>query len=359
MNKNNFTSSPIRTYKKQNKPNPMRTLLVLLMTAIIIAAVVIFIMSLTGTGLFSDKKPAGETKQTTPEQTTPEVTTPEITTPEITTPEVPDDPNAIKYSVINKTAAQIGMGELLLINEDHLYKFGEPDTLESLYPAPSPHYYIGSSSLQLKYTVKEALDKMMAECYSKTAFNCFNVVTAYRDFDTQAGLHENNPSGAVCAGASDYHSGATLQFSGWDPVEKKSIDLKNSDGGKWLKQNAYLYGFVFRSAGKGSIVGYDITWQLRYVGLPHAEYMYVNNLCLEEYLERLSTDHRYVEGGKNNLTLECINGNIYQVYYAEGTTEEGAEAKIPVPSNRRFTISGDNVKGFIVTVLIYEGSQNN
>ena len=56
MNKNNFTSSPIRTYKKQNKPNPMRTLLVLLMTAIIIAAVVIFIMSLTGTGLFSDKK---------------------------------------------------------------------------------------------------------------------------------------------------------------------------------------------------------------------------------------------------------------------------------------------------------------
>jgi D-alanyl-D-alanine carboxypeptidase len=85
--------------------------------------------------------------------------------------------------------------------------------------------------------------------------------------------------------------------------------------------------------------------------------MYVNNFCLEEYLSRLSTYHRYVEGGKNNLVIECIDGNVYEVYYTEGTTEEGAEAKIPVPSNRRFTISGDNMKGFIVTVLVQEGEK--
>ena len=352
MNNNGFGSSQIRTYKKQNNSNPLLTLLVLLMTVVIIAAIVVFIMSLTGTGLFADKKETTPEETTSPKEATPE----ESTTPEQTTPEIPVDPNAILYSFINKSSAQIGMGDLLLINEDYLYKFSEADTLESLYPAPSPHYTIGTSSLQLKYTAKNALDAMMAECYDKTAFPYFNVVTAYRDFDTQAGYHESNPTGAVCAGASDYHSGATIQFSGWDPVEKKSVDLKNSDGGKWLKQNAYEYGFIFRSAGKGSVVGYDITWQLRYVGVPHAEYMYVNNLCLEEYLTKLSTEHRYVEGGKNNLTLECIDGNTYEIYYAEGTTEEGAEAKIPVPSNRRFTISGDNMKGFIVTVLVQEGT---
>ncbi len=356
MDKNGFGSSPIRTYKKQNKPNPLRTVLVLLMTVVIIAAVVIFIMSLTGTGMFADKKPSVTPGVTTPEVTTPEITTPEITTPEITTPEIPEDPNAVKYTVINKSSAQIGKGDLLLINTENLYKFSETDLLEDIYKV-SPYFEVNSSKYQLKYgTVAQF--KLLSEGFYNSVGGTHKllVMDAYRDFDTQNGYHENNPNGAVPAGASDYHSGSTINLKLWNTQDGKVESMTAENGSSWLRQHAYEYGFVFRSAGKGAIVGYDIPWQLRYVGLPHSEYMYVNNFCLEEYLSRLSTYHRYVEGGKNNLTIECIDGNVYEVYYAEGTTEEGAEAKIPVPSNRRFTISGDNMKGFIVTVLVQEGS---
>ncbi|MBQ7779118.1 MAG: endonuclease/exonuclease/phosphatase family protein [Clostridia bacterium] len=59
-NGNGFGSAPIRNYKKPNQPNWLRTTLVLVMTAILIVFVVIFIMSVTGTGLFADRKGGGK-----------------------------------------------------------------------------------------------------------------------------------------------------------------------------------------------------------------------------------------------------------------------------------------------------------
>lgn len=350
MDNNGFSSSPIRTYKKQNKPDPLRTVLVLLMTVVIIAAIIIFITSLTGTGMFSDRKPSDKGEQTTPESTTPEVTTPEI----------PVDPNAVQYTTVNKTAEQIGRGDLLLINKDHLYKFTEGALLEDIYKV-SPYFEVNGSKYQLKYSTV-AQFKLLAQAFYNSVGKTHKllIMDAYRDFDTQNGYHQSDPTGAVPAGASDYHSGSTVNLKTWNVEEAKVESFSSENGSNWLKQHAYEYGFVFRSAGKGDIVGYDIAWQLRYVGVPHSEYMYVNNLCLEEYLSLLSTNHRYVEGGKNNLVIECIDGNVYEVYYAEGTTEAGVETRIPVPSNKRYDISGDNMSGFIVTVLVQEGnSQEN
>ena len=57
MNNNGFGNGPIRKYKKRGPSgDTFRTIAVLLMTAVIIAFVVVFIMSLTGTGMFADKK---------------------------------------------------------------------------------------------------------------------------------------------------------------------------------------------------------------------------------------------------------------------------------------------------------------
>lgn len=349
MNNNGFNSPPIRTYRKPNKPNPVRTALVLLMTAVIIAFVVVFIMSVTGTGMFADKKDSGDPKVSREEESSSETSQPEDSSSE---KDPPVDPTVITYTFATKKSADIGMGDLLLINEEHLYKFTESGLLSDLYPAPSPHYSIARADLMLKYHVIDALNRMMADFYTAKSYAHFHITTAYRDFDTQNGLHDKNPNGAVIAGASDYHSGATIQFSGYDVANKKSVNISASEEAKWIKENAHKYGFVFRSpSDKKDIVGYTITWQLRYVGEAHAQYMYENNLCLEEYLTKLSSEFRYKEGGSNNLTVECQNGKTYQIYYVEGSTEVGAETKIPVPSNRNYTVSGDNIKGYIVTVL--------
>ena len=39
-------------------------------------------------------------------------------------------------------------------------------------------------------------------------------------------------------------------------------------------------------------VGYE-PWHIRYVGFPHAEIMYKNDLCLEEYLDSLEIGQYY------------------------------------------------------------------
>lgn len=56
---------------------------------------------------------------------------------------------------------------------------------------------------------------------------------------------------------------------------------------EWLAENAYKYGFIRRyPPGKFSVTGIDFEpWHYRYVGAYHAEKIYSQGLCLEEYLE--------------------------------------------------------------------------
>ena len=86
---------------------------------------------------------------------------------------------------------------------------------------------------------------------------------------------------------------------------------------------------------------------MRYVGIAHATYMYKNNLCLEEYLQLLSDNHRYLT---DHLQVEAPDGMTYEIFYVQGP-EEGV-LKLPIPANRDYMISGDNIGGFIVTVTV-------
>ncbi len=55
----------------------------------------------------------------------------------------------------------------------------------------------------------------------------------------------------------------------------------------WLAENAYKYGFILRyPQGKEDITGTSYEpWHFRYVGIEHAQVIYENRFCLEEYLE--------------------------------------------------------------------------
>ena len=119
----------------------------------------------------------------------------------------------------------------------------------------------------------------------------------------------------------------------------------------WLEDNCAKYGFVVRYDGsKAALTGIvDEPYHLRYVGVSHATYMSENNLCFEEYLELLRTAHKY-----EDTPLEITAGDKeYLVYYVAANTVEGSNfTSIPVPpaSEGTYTISGDNMNGFIVTV---------
>ena len=187
---------------------------------------------------------------------------------------------------------------------------------------------------------------------AETGFKDAIVTSAYRDFDTQQKLHNNNPSGAALPGCSDYHSGATFMLQGYIDDNSGIFNLSNraEANASWFKEHMNEYGFIFRyPSDKKTITGYNIPWQIRYVGTPHATYMAANNLCLEEYLNLLAEKYAYAG---EHLTVDCADGIRYEIFYVAGA-DEGV-VKLPVPSNRDYTVSGDNKSGFIVTVEVGE-----
>ncbi len=349
MNDHNRSNQPIRRYGRRKGYNSTRTILVLAMTVILLVGVVVFIMSLTGTGLFADREspdlPSGDGTTTAETEEIPKGTDGVTEEPPAETEEppvsLPED--EVSYRFLPLAAEKIGEGDLVLIDSANIYKFPKTDLTE-IYGKKTVSYGLSNSSLMLKASVIVELNKMMDAFYAATGYTEAMISYAYRSFDYQKGLYERNPNTAALPGCSDYHSGATFMLQGYDG--ETVYYLTNRSEAAWVKENAHKYGFTFRyPTGKKDVTGYEIPWQMRYVGIPHATYMYEKFLCLEEYLTFLADNHRY---GQKPLTVECADGVVYEIYYVQGASE--GVVQVPVPENRDYTVSGDNKNGFIVTV---------
>ncbi|MBE6622530.1 MAG: D-alanyl-D-alanine carboxypeptidase family protein [Ruminococcaceae bacterium] len=345
MNRNSMHNQPIRRYRRQKGYDSARRITVLMMAGIILLGVVVFVMSLTGTGLFADRDPSdgnelpvgtegsddlsGEESSSEPDESTPDLI-------------IPDED--VEYEYLNLTPEDIKKGDLLLIDATHPYTF---PSVQMAYIAEykSSSYKIGGTRISLQLKVIHEMNKMMDAFEAATGMKdaIIQPGNAYRSFDDQKKLYDKNPTSAAVPGSSDYHTGASFLFQiynevGISPMSSRSESI-------WLKENAHDYGFTFRfPADKKHITGYSVPWQMRYVGISHATYMYDKFLCLEEYLAFLSEKHKYAG---EHLFVECGDGYIYEVFYVEGATE--GVIQVPVPKNREYTVSGDNQKGFVVS----------
>ena len=372
MNDNSFSSQSIRTYRR--KKNVGGLIVSILLIVILIAVAAVLTMAIAKIGPFAPDRPSvpsdSDTTETTdgsPNDTESPVGSSEPVAdtepPDSIEPPETNDPNEILYVSVNKEYKDTTVGDLLLIDKDHAYSF--PDTsLYSLYDYKSTgSYKISSSKLVLRYDVILQFESMMDALAAATEtvttdedgneitvrFDDVQVAGAYRSFETQQANYNANPTQAAKPGCSDYHTGTTLYLNCYTD-DGKTLELSLVSEASWLKQNAHKYGFIFRyPANKQKITGYNIPWQIRYVGVAHATYMYENNLCLEEYLELLAKDHAYLT---NHLRMDCADGMTYEVFYVQGP-EEGV-LKLPIPANRDYLVSGDNLGGFIVTVTVGE-----
>ena len=82
-------------------------------------------------------------------------------------------------------------------------------------------------------------------------------------------------------------------------IENEILHTKELE---FLKDNAHKYGFRLRYPyDKEDIPGYNSEpWHYRYVGLPLSEYLYKNNLTLEEYYQ---TNHKTQENLKSSKII--------------------------------------------------------
>ena len=266
-----------------------------------------------------------------------------------------------KYTILSLTDAEINRGDLILVRAGNPYAF-EDIELSDLYAERKKYsdgtkaYQVSATNLYLEKKVFEKLNELTESFYEESGERWLLIKSAYRTYDEQKEIldyridrdgREEALKTVALPGESEHHTGMAFDMS----VYKNGVNTYIQDEPAYVKiyEDAHKYGFILRYPDdKVAITGISYeAWHFRYVGVPHAYYMYTEGLCLEEYIELLREEYRY-DG--SHLVIDCDDGNKYEVYYvpkgSDGTTD------VIIPSGYEYTVSGNNVDGFIVTAKI-------
>ncbi len=254
-----------------------------------------------------------------------------------------------EYTTLNAIPNDVFSGDLIVVNKDNEYQFPADESdngeLVSIYSTKTESYQVKDMETMLRKEVVDQLNSMMDAFYGEKKNTDLMVISAYRTKEYQDGLY-NSGSSDVKGGFAEYHTGLSFDL-GIFPAGQNSYYYTNSGDYAWIADNCASYGFIIRyPKGKEDKTGYDAsTHQFRYVGIPHAYYITENNLCLEEYIDMLK-DYKY---GEQTLSVTADDAK-YEIYYV--ASDASGDTEIPVPSNKDYTVSGNNKDGFIVTVKL-------
>ncbi|MBQ7316890.1 MAG: M15 family metallopeptidase [Clostridia bacterium] len=247
----------------------------------------------------------------------------------------------ISYQSTTQANTAVYTGELVVVNASHEYHFPTTTTgLKNIYDNRvkyqdiSNTYMVGNTGWKLQSAALDAFNSMMLKYFELFEDGSIKISSAYRSYEDQA----SSTTSSTPAGYSDHHTGLCIAL--------RPNDGTYLEDDHWIYQNCHKYGFIIRYPDSKSAItgvsGYE--YCIRYVGVAHATYMNQNNLCMEEYVELLKNTYT----SSNHLKITGTDGNNYEVYYVPAGS--GEVTTLQVPKNRTYTISGDNIGGFIITV---------
>lgn len=286
--------------------------------------------------------------------------------PETSEEEELPDPDKVIYETYNVPTKDKFHGNLIIVNENYRYFSGDEKLVSinemnaekgrTLFSAVDPSE---TDKMMIVEDVYEPMASMIFDFYDATQISNILIYGAYRSTDFQQQLYEddlaatgNEESTRVAkAGFSEHESGLAFDITTYP-----DYDYQGEGEYVWLTENCYKYGLIIRyPENKEQITKIQSEpWHFRYVGKPHAYYMTKNNLCLEEYIDMIITKYYY----QNDEHLEFTddNGNEYEVYFV--LSDDASDVTtIPVPTGKKFEVSGTNVNGFIVTVYKNENTE--
>ena len=146
-------------------------------------------------------------------------------------------------------------------------------------------------------------------------------------------------------GHSEHQTGLAVDLG----VKKEHIDFlcpdfPDSGNCRAFRRRAPEYGFIERyPSGREKVTGIGHEpWHFRYVGTPHGEIMEKEGLTLEEYILFL----RGFPRGKRSY-LFAAGGRQIAVSWLEARPDEAT--LLTVDDRLPYSVSGDNVNGFIIT----------
>lgn len=193
------------------------------------------------------------------------------------------------------------------------------------------------------YRYQKAIRPDLAQFFAdaKAKNNGLYIASAYRSKKDQEEIYAKTADKTLVQtpGNSEHHTGLALDLQ---PI--KALQGVYGDGLKkekdFMVNNSWRYGFIQRyPEGKKAVTGIAFEyWHFRYVGRPHAEYIYKNGLVLEEYLELV----KY----KGQLKVETKEGS-YMVYWREPENDH-----IQFPAGDAYEISSTNTGAYLITVKV-------
>lgn len=262
--------------------------------------------------------------------------------------EAPDTDEPFDYSLyktVTCTDKELTRGSLILVNRDHAYDFSDSIPLVNLFNNKDRHYTVAFANIALATEAFTALGKMTDAFYTETGKEILQITAGYRtkEFYSSMASSPENSEYYEMAGYSDHHTGYSFDVKLYlDDGTSLSYEKNAHEYAPWIVENYYKYGFIMRYPGdktdstKMSAEGDHF----RYVGIPHSFYMHENNLCLEEYVS-------YIKEFSVEAPLRIMTGGrTYYVYYTQKIADS---TEVYVPIEGDYTISGNNVDGFIVT----------
>lgn len=289
-----------------------------------LAVLLLILVAIDTHAVKASAKKTVKTKPDTSESQTEEASEPEAEAPRLT--------KNYKYEEF-RNGDSLGNGHLVIVNEDHPYN-GTPVNTEGVYlflfdPAKTQIMYASTTNMEAEAETLTQFNKMAVDFVSKTNMRTL-MVSGLIPEDDGAKYNEASAGTSVDLMLYDSYAGTFSEFS---PVGEYS----------WIAENCAEYGFVLRGQNR-----------LRFVGKPAAQYMKAANIDLEGFVDSVSS-----YSFESPLFYTDDEFEEYAIYYVP--MSDGTTTNIPVPlreddSEYSYTISGNNINGFIVIVDLSDNS---
>jgi len=173
---------------------------------------------------------------------------------------------------------------LMLINQEHLLN-------NDFVPDIINYKDTGVELNRCMHDSFSSLSKKITNEFSTPLY----VSSSYRTKKDQQEVLQTHKDTATDVGASEHQAGLALDvyvkyYSGKSFIK--------SDAGKYVNSSCWEDGFIIRyPRGKSAVTGIDYEpWHIRYIGIPHSEVIFKNDLTLEEYVEKLEIGSFYKIG---------------------------------------------------------------
>lgn len=324
--------------KVYSKVTPVTTAIIVLLFAIIVTLSVIIAKD-----AIDDKKQSTETAPSTDGATSAYVETEPLQEEKF---------DYSPYTTVTLKGEDLSKGTLALVNRQNAFEPSPSSVHINLYADKDRHYTVALSDIVLDEEAYDALNRMTDEFYAQTGKEILQITAGFRTKEQQQTYYDNMVSSVEDedyyekAGYSDHHTGYAFDVKLYlEDGSSLSYGKNAEEHASWIVENYHKYGFIMRYPGdKTEHTGIIAEGNhFRYVGVPHSAYMRENALCLEEYISYLK--HHSVEDQLEILT----GGKAYYVYYTQKLSDE---TQVYVPIDAPYTISGNNVDGFIVTYSV-------